>query len=142
MVLALVHATRKLPHYFQAHTDYVLTEYPLQSLLKRSDFIGRIAKWVTRLGSFDIRYRLRSSIKGQVLADFVAEFSPRRDAGVVCHVGIQMWKVFMDDASSVMGVGAGIVIITLEGIRLEHSFRLGFKASNIMKLSMKPCSSN
>ena len=34
LVLALVHATRKLPHYFQNHTIYVLTEYPLQSLLK------------------------------------------------------------------------------------------------------------
>ena len=39
-VLALVHATRKLPHYFQAHTVFALTEYPLQSLLKRSDFTG------------------------------------------------------------------------------------------------------
>ena len=29
LVLALVHATQKLPHYFQAHTIYVLTEYPL-----------------------------------------------------------------------------------------------------------------
>ena len=38
LALALVHAIRKLPHYFQAHTMYVLTEYPLQSLLKRSDF--------------------------------------------------------------------------------------------------------
>ena len=38
LVLALVHATRKLPHYFQAHTIYVLTEYPLQSLLKKSNF--------------------------------------------------------------------------------------------------------
>ena len=36
----------------------------------------------------------------------------------------------MDGASSAMGSGAGIVIITPEGIRLEHSFRLGFKASN------------
>ena len=36
----------------------------------------------------------------------------------------------MDGALSAMGAGAGIVIITLEGIRLEHSFRLGFKASN------------
>ena len=36
----------------------------------------------------------------------------------------------MDGASSAMGVGVGIVIITSEGIRLEHSFRLGFKASN------------
>ena len=40
LVLALVHATRKLPHYFQAHIVFVLTEYPLQSLLKRSDFMG------------------------------------------------------------------------------------------------------
>ena len=64
LVLALVHATRKLPHYFQAHTVFILTEYPLQSLLKRSDFTGRIAKWGTRLGSFDIRYRSRSSAKG------------------------------------------------------------------------------
>ena len=44
LVLALVHATKKLPHYFQAHTVFVLTEYPLQSLLKRSDFTGKIAK--------------------------------------------------------------------------------------------------
>ena len=44
LVLAPVHATRKLPHYFQAHTVYVLTEYPLQSLLKRFDFTGQIAK--------------------------------------------------------------------------------------------------
>ena len=34
LALALVHTTRKLPHYFQAHSMYVLIEYPLQSLLK------------------------------------------------------------------------------------------------------------
>ena len=38
LVLALMRDTRKLPHYFQAHTIYVLTEYPLQLLLKRSNF--------------------------------------------------------------------------------------------------------
>ena len=64
LVLALVHATRKLPHYFQAHTVYVLTRYPLQSLLERSDFTGRIAKWGTRFGVFDIRYKSRNSVKG------------------------------------------------------------------------------
>ena len=36
----------------------------------------------------------------------------------------------MDGALSVIGAGAGIVIVTPEGIRLEHSFRLRFKASN------------
>ena len=42
--LALVHATRKLSYYFQAHTVYILTENPLHYPLKRSDFTGRIAK--------------------------------------------------------------------------------------------------
>ena len=49
---------------------------------------------------------------------------------VICYVDLSQWKVFMDDASSVVGAGAGIVIITPRGIRLEHSFRLGFRANN------------
>ena len=36
----------------------------------------------------------------------------------------------MDDATDALGAGARIVVITPEGIKLEHSFRLGFKASN------------
>ena len=36
----------------------------------------------------------------------------------------------MDDASSAAKTGVGIVIITPEGIRLEHSFRLRFRAFN------------
>ena len=63
MVLALVHAIRKLPHHFQGHTIWVLTEYPLQSLLKGSDYTGRIAK----LGMFNVHYKPKNSIKGQCL---------------------------------------------------------------------------
>ena len=43
-ILAVVHVTRKLPHYFQAHTIVVLTQFPLQSLLQKANYIGRIAK--------------------------------------------------------------------------------------------------
>ena len=116
LVLALVHATRKLSHYFQAHTLYVLTGYPLQSLLKRSNFMRRIAKWGTRLKAFDIRYKPRNSVKGKVLANFVAEFSPRNEGEMVYHVECRPWRVFVDGASSATGAGAGIVIITPEGI--------------------------
>ena len=69
-------------------------------------------------------------VKGQVLADFIAEFSPKNDGGMVCHMENHPWRVFVDGVSSAIRAGAGIVIITLKGIRLEHSFRLGFKASN------------
>ena len=74
-ILAVVHATRKLPHYFQSHTIVVLTQLPLRSLLQSTNYTGRIAKWDTILGAFDIKYMSRTSVKGQVLADLVAEFA-------------------------------------------------------------------
>ena len=42
-ILAVVHATRKLPHYFQAHTVVVLTQLPLKSVLQTVDYAGTIA---------------------------------------------------------------------------------------------------
>ncbi len=72
--LALLQATKKLPHYFQASTVTVLTDLPLKMLLQRSDFARRITKWGVQLGSFDIEYKPRTVIKGQVLADFKVEF--------------------------------------------------------------------
>ena len=73
-ILAVVHVTRKLPHYFQSHTIVILTQLSLKSLLRSADYTGRIAKWGTILGAFDIKYMPRTSVKGQVLADLVAEF--------------------------------------------------------------------
>ena len=43
-ILAVVHATRKFPHYFQANTVVMLTQLPLKSVLRSADYTGRIAK--------------------------------------------------------------------------------------------------
>ena len=74
-ILVVVHATRKLPHYFQAHTVVVLTQLPLKSVLRSTNYTGRIVKWGTILGAFDIKYMPRTSVKGQVLANLVAKFA-------------------------------------------------------------------
>ena len=55
-ILVVVHTTRKLPHYFQAYIMVVLTQLPLKSILRSTDYTGRIAKWDTILGAFDIKY--------------------------------------------------------------------------------------
>ena len=74
-ILAVVHATRKLPHYFQAYTIIVLTQLPLRSVLRSVDYTRRIAMWNTLLGAFDIKYMPKTSVKGQVLTDLVVEFA-------------------------------------------------------------------
>ena len=74
-ILAVVHGTRKLPYYFQAHTVIVLTQLPLKAILRSADYTRRIAKWGTISGAFDIKYMPCTSFKGQILADLVAEFT-------------------------------------------------------------------
>ena len=74
-ILAIVHITRKLPHYFQSHTVVVLTQLLLSSLLRSTDYTGRIAKWGTILRAFDIKYIPCTSVMGQVLADLMAKFA-------------------------------------------------------------------
>ena len=44
-ILAVVLGTRKLPHYFQAHTVVILTQLPLKTILRSANYTGRIAKW-------------------------------------------------------------------------------------------------
>ena len=62
-ILAVVHAIHKLPHYFQSHLVIVLTQLPLRSLLRSANYTGRITKWGTILGAFDIKYMSCISVK-------------------------------------------------------------------------------
>ena len=74
-ILVVVLSTHKLPHYFQAHTIVVLIQLSLKTIPRSADYTGRVAKWGTILGAFDIKYMPCTSIKRQVLADLVAEFT-------------------------------------------------------------------
>ena len=74
--LALITAADKLPQYFQAHTVYLVTKYPVQAMFNKADFTGQIWKWGAKISALGVKYLPRTAIKGQVLADFVAEFAP------------------------------------------------------------------
>ena len=75
LILALVITARKLRPYFQAHTIEVPTEYPMKQVLHKTETSGRLMKWAIDLSKFDIRYKPKTAIKGQVLANFVMEFT-------------------------------------------------------------------
>ena len=75
MAFTLIVAARKLKPYFQAYTIIVLTDKPLRKAMSNPEAAGRMALWVVELSEFDIQYRLRTAVKGQVVADFIAEFT-------------------------------------------------------------------
>ena len=141
--MAVVHATQKLLHYFQAHTVVVLTQLLLQPLLRKADYTRRVAKWAMTLRAFDIKYMSRTSIKGQVLTDLVAEFvellfeengeRPRMDGKSVGMISLQeppSWKVYVGGTANQRGSGVGLVVLSPERIIIEKSLRLGFSATN------------
>lgn len=73
LVLTLITASRRLHHYFDVRPIKVLTSTPMKASLRRSDLYGQMEKWSVELGRFHIEYEPRTAIKGQVLADFIAE---------------------------------------------------------------------
>ena len=103
------------------------------------------------LEAFDIKYMPRTSIKGQVLADLVAEFTKpsleetsttqNMDGKSVGTISLQeplFWKVYIDGAANQRGSRVGLVLISPEKLTIEKSLRLGFLATN-NKLYTKPC---
>ena len=76
LILVLVTTSRKLRPYVQAHTVEVPTEYPMKQILHKPETSGRLIKWAIELSEFDIRYKPRKAVKGQILAYFIMEFTP------------------------------------------------------------------
>ena len=82
-ILAVVHAMRKL-----MHIVVVLTQLPLQSLLWRFDYTGRIAKWGKILGAFDIKYTSSCRLSGRIYRTLKGRYCRGGGIeGVVGHSG-------------------------------------------------------
>ena len=76
----MMSTSRKLRHYFQAHKIKVASSYPLGDIHHNRDANGRVVKWSVELGALSIEFIPRSTIKSQVLADFIAEWTEIQDA--------------------------------------------------------------
>ena len=88
-------------------------------------------KWAIELSKFDIVYKTKTAIKGQVLADFVMEFTsaePTEDTQTTTDLPI--WRLSVDGAANAQGSGVRLIPTSLEGIDIEYALRFGFQASN------------
>ena len=73
LCLALYFACTKLRHYLIKSQVYVVSQTNLMKyMLSRPLITGRIGKWFLALHEFTLVYFPHKSVKGQVLANFVA----------------------------------------------------------------------
>jgi hypothetical protein len=80
LLYAVLIVSRKLRHYFQAHRVVVVTSFPLRATLHNSNATGNIAKWAAELAEFQLDFQPRHTVKSQVLADFIVEWTPSPSA--------------------------------------------------------------
>ena len=85
----------------------------------------------------------RTSVKGQVLANLVAEFveplleemattqnTDEKSIGIISLQEPLLWKVYVNGAANQRGSEVGLVLISPKQITIEKSLRLGFSATN------------
>ncbi|GJV43678.1 reverse transcriptase domain-containing protein [Tanacetum coccineum] len=133
LVLALVHASKRLRMYFQAHPIVVITNQPIKNILSNPEVAGRMQKWSIQLGEFGIHYRPRISVKGQVLVGFIMERPKEEDPDDFAKEGaplLAQWTLFTDGSSCIDGCQAGVVLTDPEGTKFTYALRFQFEATN------------
>ena len=127
LALALVTAAHKLKPYFQTHTIVVLINKPIRRAMSNPKATSQLALWAIKLSEFDIQYRPRTAIKGQVVADFIVEFTNGEDKGA--DEGPQ-WSIHIDGSSNRQAGGIGVVLLSAEGDQIECMVFLNFPTTN------------
>ena len=116
--LAVVFSTQKLRTYMLVHIVHLISKIdPLKYMLSKSTLTGRLAKWVMLLSEFDIQYVDRKAIKGQAIADHLAD-APLIDAYPLImefpdeHIYLikehPSWKLYFDGSYTSHGSGVRI----------------------------------
>nr|GEY29870.1 reverse transcriptase domain-containing protein [Tanacetum cinerariifolium] len=137
LVFALVHASKRLKRYFQAHPIIVIMNQPIKQVLSRPEVAGRLQKWCIELGEDAIHYRPRVSVMGQILADFIVERPEEDSSDTPMKVEEELpkpWNLFMDGSfeatnneAEYEALIAGLWIAE-EIERVNQSLREGIKA--------------
>ena len=85
-----------------------------------------MARWAIELSEFGIQYKPRLALKGQVLAEFLAEI-PQQEME---PDGSGWWTLNVDGASRQTGAGLGLQLKAPTGEIMEQAIRLDFSTSN------------
>jgi hypothetical protein len=128
-LLYAVHITsRKLRHYFQEYSITVVTNYPLGDILRNQDATGRISNWAVELGALNINYKPCTTIKSQVLVDFMAEW--RENQLPTPTERPEHWVMYFDGSLNLEGAGAGVLLIYQKGEQLKYVLQIFWTVLN------------
>jgi ribonuclease HI len=87
---------------------------------------GWVGKWMFTLLEFDIRYQPAKAVKGQALADLIAE----RINTNIATLSVRTWAMYFDGSACEDGCGIGILLVSPRGVTYSFSIRLPAPCTN------------
>jgi ribonuclease HI len=121
-------ATRRLKHYFQEHPVKVISTAPLANIIQNCEATGRVTKWAIELAAHTITYKPRRAIKSQALADFLVDWTESQQIHEPAES--KYWHMYFDGSKMIEGSGAGVVLESPKGDKLEYVLQIHFTATN------------
>uniref|UniRef100_A0A2N9GTL4 Uncharacterized protein n=1 Tax=Fagus sylvatica TaxID=28930 RepID=A0A2N9GTL4_FAGSY len=116
---------------------------PIKYIFEKPALTGKIARWQVLLSEFDILFVARKAIKGQAIADYLADYPseqlelmdsefPDEDVMTVDEDNHGRWKLYFDGAANAVGSGIGAVLVSPKGQQTPIAVKLGFDCTNNM----------
>ncbi|XP_031392416.1 uncharacterized protein LOC116204461 [Punica granatum] len=140
---ALVWVMQRLRQYTLYHTIRLLSKADsLKYMLDSPSSMRSIAKWRCQLAEYDIEYVARTSVKGQAIADHLAEFPIEDNTPIdpdfpnegILQVDSEedspTWKMYFDGAVNSTGSGISAVLISPDGRHYPVAVKIDFPCTN------------
>jgi hypothetical protein len=128
LLYAVLMMTRKLKHYFLAHTVQIVSDWPLACVLQSKEATRWITQWAVEIGQYDIEFVPRWVIKFKALANFIIKWTDLDLRGI--DELPDHWVIYFDGSYTLKGAGAGVVLIPPEGDILKYAIQLEFLVTN------------
>nr|GEV56205.1 reverse transcriptase domain-containing protein [Tanacetum cinerariifolium] len=104
---------------------------PVTSLRSKKTLTASCKNGGIMLGEYNVTYRSRTSVKGQILADFLIEMPGEVSQAVsVAETQEEPWMFFIDGSSCVDGSSAGLILTSPQGAKFTYALRFQFTSSN------------
>jgi len=89
---------------------------------------SRVGKWALALTKYSLTYQSLKSMKGQIVADFIADHSI--DEPLPAGIESQPWKLYFDGSSHKNGTGIEIVVVLPKNDKAKDKFQISQFCSN------------
>nr|GEU66636.1 reverse transcriptase domain-containing protein [Tanacetum cinerariifolium] len=145
LVQTLIHTTRSLRAIFRKHKVKVISDRPIEEILKLSGKEGRLEKWAAKIQTYDISYIPRREDKGSVVKKLFGqkeqvEETPDANEEGTLNLSSKLqgrsiptpraWRLYLGREIIEKGLSVGIILVNPKEKMYSYAICLKFNASN------------